>query len=105
MLHLVREMLREDREAIALDEPQVKRQNSEEQEVERISVMKVGYAYVLYCSMCVCTRVCVLQSCSFPSLSEALTVNWASKPAHYFKKTPSTWFIVQSKDENYGWYN
>lgn len=26
-----------------------------------------------------------------------MTVSWGSKPARYFKRTPSTWFIVQSE--------
>ena len=44
--------------------------------------------------MSLCT---LLQLCFFPSLTEALTVSWGSKPARYFKRTPSTWFIIQGE--------
>ena len=36
------------------------------------------------------------QSCSFRSLEDALSVNWAIKSPRYFKRTPPTWFIIQS---------
>ena len=37
------------------------------------------------------------KSCSFCSLKEALSVDWGKKPAKYFRRTPTTFFIIQSK--------
>ena len=43
------------------------------------------------------------QSCSFCSLKEALSVDWGKKPAKYFRRTPTTFFVIQSRfaDKNF----
>lgn len=32
-------------------------------------------------------------------MKEALAIDWANKPHRYFKKTPPTWFIIQTLQE------
>jgi ubiquitin-like 1-activating enzyme E1 A len=44
-------------------------------------------------------RTSIIRKCSFPSLQEALSINWSSRPARYFRRTPPTWFIIQALQE------
>ena len=43
-----------------------------------------------------------LKSCNFTSLREALSIDWGKKPAKYFRRTPTTFFITQSESTDDG---
>lgn len=45
-----------------------------------------------------------LQTCSFCSLQDALSVDWGKKPAKYFRRTPPTFLLIQS-ESSAAWCN
>lgn len=66
---------KETEDAIVVETPKAKRQKRDNEEAETVTVKK---------------------SCSFCSLKDALSGDWSKKPARYFKRTPATFFLIQT---------
>ncbi len=89
---------------MSLDEPRTKRaKRGDGAEVEMITVKRVNKLFIPLlplpdsASFPLTPPPSPPQNCMFCSLKEALSVDWSKKPAKYFRRTPSTYFTIQSE--------
>ena len=96
--HMYREVQKEVDGIVDLDGPRKKRSKLDPElvTVKEVCVCVYVYMYIRHLPP-PSLSLSRMQTCSFCSLSKALSTDWSNKPAKYFRRTPPTYFIIHSK--------
>ena len=102
MFPMYREVQKEVDGIVDLDGPRKKRSKLDPElvTVKEVCVCMYVYMYIRHLpplSLSLSLSLSLMQTCSFCSLSKALSTDWSNKPAKYFRRTPPTYFIIHSK--------